>query len=190
MDPPHFSIGVIKAITLIDPSKAAEPRHYQPRKPHPFIPNLHHKRVVHPSQTPLSPAGTSPRKASAFGRERRCRWKMESRSASDRELRGVLQQRPPKQRHRLHHTEGRAGGASAGNPRGTRPQAGSRQTAASESPPAICAKSEVASGPRCRIAVKWIISGLPTIHEGGWGFDKRRRNQRDTDAYRSISSAT
>jgi hypothetical protein len=45
----------------------------------------------------------------------------------------------------LHHAEGRAGGASAGDPRRTRPQAGSRQTATSESPPASRVKNEAAS---------------------------------------------
>ena len=45
--------------------------------------------------------------------------------------------------HRLYHAEGHAGGASAGDPRGTRPQAGSRQTATPESAPASCVKSEV-----------------------------------------------
>jgi transposase-like protein len=66
-------------------------------------------------------------------------------AASGRELRGALQQRPPEQCHGLHHAEGRAGRASAGNPRGTRPQAGSRQTATPESPPASRVKSEAAS---------------------------------------------
>jgi len=37
------------------------------------------------------------------------------------------------------------------------------QTSTSESPPASCVKSEVATGPRCRIAVRWTSSGLPTI---------------------------
>lgn len=67
-------------------------------------------------------------------------------------LRGALQQRPPEQCHRLHPAEGRAGGASAGNPRGTRPEAGSRQTAAPESPPASRLKSEAGQPPRCRTA--------------------------------------
>jgi len=57
-------------------------------------------------------------------------------------LRRALQQRPPEQCHRLRHAEGCAGGASAGNPRGTRPQAGSRQTATPESPPASRVKSK------------------------------------------------
>jgi hypothetical protein len=47
--------------------------------------------------------------------------------------------------HRIHHAEGRAGGASAGDPRGTRPQVGSRQAATPESPPAGRVKSEAAS---------------------------------------------
>jgi transposase InsO family protein len=63
-------------------------------------------------------------------------------AASGRGLRGALQQRPPEQCHRLHHSEGCAGGASARDPRGTRPQVGSRQTAAPESPPASCVKGE------------------------------------------------
>jgi transposase InsO family protein len=46
---------------------------------------------------------------------------------------------------RLHHAEGRAGGASAGDPCRTRPQVGSRQRATPESPPASRVKSEAAS---------------------------------------------
>lgn len=45
----------------------------------------------------------------------------------------------------LAHRHRRAGGASAGDPRGTRPQAGSRQTATPESLPASYVRSEVAS---------------------------------------------
>ena len=75
-------------------------------------------------------------------------------TASGRGLRGALQQGSPEQRHRLHHAEGRVGGPSAGDPRGTRPEAGSRQTAAPESPPASRLKSEAASrrdvGQACR----------------------------------------
>ena len=44
-----------------------------------------------------------------------------------RGLRRALQQRPLEQCHRLHHAEGHAGGASAGDPRGTRPEVGSRR---------------------------------------------------------------
>jgi len=66
-------------------------------------------------------------------------------TASRRGLRGALQQRPPEQCHRLHHAQGRASGASAGDPRGTRPQVRSRQGATPESPPANRVKSEAAS---------------------------------------------
>ena len=74
-------------------------------------------------------------------------------AASGRGLRGALQQRPPEQCHRLHHAEGHARGASARDPRRTRPQVGSRQTATPESPPASRVKSEAAShriGATCR----------------------------------------
>src|SRR5260370_22328727 len=37
---------------------------------------------------------------------------------------GRLQQRPPEQRHGLHHAEGHAGGAAARDPRGARPEVG------------------------------------------------------------------
>jgi hypothetical protein len=56
-----------------------------------------------------------------------------------------LQQRPPEQCHRLHRAEGRAGGASAADPRGTRPQVGNRETTTPESPPASRVKNEAAS---------------------------------------------
>src|SRR5580700_6188018 len=69
------------------------------------------------------------------------------RTASGRGLRGALQQRPPEQRHRLHYAEGRTGGTSTGDPRGTRPQVGSCQTATPESPPACRLKSKAASHP-------------------------------------------
>jgi len=44
-----------------------------------------------------------------------------------------LQQRPPEQRHGLHHNQGHAGGAAAGDPRGARPEVGSGAEATEDS---------------------------------------------------------
>ena len=57
-------------------------------------------------------------------------------AASGGGLRGALQQRPPEQRHRLHHAEGHAGRASAGDPRRARPEVGGGAETAADSSPA------------------------------------------------------
>jgi hypothetical protein len=79
----------------------------------------------------------------------------------DSTLRRSLQRHTTAQRHWLCGAAGSARRTASRDPRGSRSQVRSRQTATSESPPASCVKSEVASGPRCRIVVKWISSGLP-----------------------------
>ena len=69
-----------------------------------------------------------------------------------------------------------AGGASAGDPHGTGPQAGSRQTARPESPPANRVKSEAASSRDVGQPVKWIVfrladkPGADRISQQTWAF--------------------
>src|SRR5262249_11575853 len=51
-------------------------------------------------------------------------------------LRRALQQRPAEQRDGLHHAEGHAGGAAAGDPRGARPEVGGGPETTADSSPA------------------------------------------------------
>ena len=57
-------------------------------------------------------------------------------TASGGGLRGPLQQRPPEQRHGLHHSEGHVGWAATGDPRGARPEVGGGAEAKADSSPA------------------------------------------------------
>jgi transposase InsO family protein len=62
-------------------------------------------------------------------------------------LRQALQQRPPEQCHRLHHAEGHARRASAGDPCGEGSEAGGGAKTAADSPAPGCVKSECAQSP-------------------------------------------
>src|SRR5215831_18947432 len=97
--------------------------------------------------------GANHSKGSASGREHRCRsmkrgvwWRV-----------GPLQQRPPEQRHRLHHPEGHAGGAAARDSRGARPKVGGGTEATADSSSAgrlTCKDSHVerhAANDWCRV---------------------------------------
>jgi len=65
--------------------------------------------------------GRSKRKVHPAGNAAVVRWW----AATGAGLRRALQQRPSEQRRRLHHAEGHAGWAAAGDPRGARREAGS-----------------------------------------------------------------
>jgi len=82
-------------------------------------------------------------------------------AASGGGLRRALQHCPPKQRGWLHHPEGHARRASAGDPRGARPEVGGGPETAADSSRASCLMNRSRSvGPgECRGS----ISGLPTI---------------------------
>src|SRR6516225_4567596 len=71
-------------------------------------------------------------------------------AASGGGLRRALQQRASEQRHRVHHAQGHARRASAGDSGRARPEVGGSKRTAEESPPACC--------------VTQITSGLPTNH--------------------------
>jgi transposase InsO family protein len=61
-------------------------------------------------------------------------------AASGGGVRRALQQRPPEQRHRLHHAEGHAGGAAAGDPHGAGSEVGSRAETTADLSPVGCVK--------------------------------------------------